>query len=407
MHDDIVPKLLDHIQKKFDNQIQKSDVIKNLKKKLITKEATYIDVNNYAIEMGNILSNVINHHITTDVLPDGRMYYNIADRILNSTLSKNHELITHYGINVQKHLNDKAKINLKPKIPKINQNKIDGLVNRLSSEEDFEKIKWLLGDPIVTFSQGIVDDIIEENVDFHYRSGLKPQIIRKESGNCCQWCRSLVGTFTYPDVPKDVYKRHGNCRCTVEYDPKNGKKQNVHSKKWKNKKKISTHDADKELPYKSVKNEWLKKYKKPQIIDMTFWENDGIKYEVDGKYVLLNYSKREKEVAEILSRKLGVRVNMVPRVLLPSGIKTPDYLIDNEKFDLKEIEGVGKNVLDRAIKDKKEQATNFIFDVTKTDLHNDEILERINKLYQSKRREWVETIMLLEKDEIIDIFRRN
>lgn len=32
------------------------------------------------------------------------------------------------------------------------------------------------------------------------------------------------GKTTYPDVAKDVYRRHENCRCTVEYDPGGAKR---------------------------------------------------------------------------------------------------------------------------------------------------------------------------------------
>lgn len=61
---------------------------------------------------------------------------------------------------------------------------------------------------------------------------LRPKIIRKEKGNCCDWCKAVVGTYDYPDVPKDVYRRNRYCRCTVEYDPGDGKRRDVHTKKW-------------------------------------------------------------------------------------------------------------------------------------------------------------------------------
>lgn len=405
MHDDIVPELLNRIQQDFNKRINKSAVIKKLKQKLSTTEPTYIDVNNYAIEMGNILSDVINKHITTDTLPDGRMYYNIANRLLNSILSNNYELITHYGTVVQQYLNNKANIHLKPQIPVINQNKIDGLVNRLSSEENFEKVKWLIGDPIVTFSQGVVDDMIEQNVEFHYKSGLKPQIIRKESGNCCEWCRALVGTFNYPDVPKDVYKRHGNCRCTVEYDPKNGKRQNVHSKQWESKKMIPKHDMDKEVHYKSVKKEWLKNYKKPQVMDMTFFEHGGVKYQVDGKNVKFEYDKQEIDGAEWLSKKFGVIVQMVPKINKPEGIKVPDYLVDGVPFDRKGIRGQGKNVIDGNLKKAKLQAQNILLDVTETPLTNTEILNQLSNIYKSDRR-GIDVVIIKRANDLIDVLKK-
>ena len=62
--------------------------------------------------------------------------------------------------------------------------------------------------------------------------GLRPRVIRRVVANCCRWCGKLAGTYTYPDVPQEVYQRHEYCRCTVEYDPGDGRRQNVHTKKW-------------------------------------------------------------------------------------------------------------------------------------------------------------------------------
>ena len=60
-------------------------------------------------------------------------------------------------------------------------------------------------------------------------------IIKRTGGfKCCKWCSSLYGIYKYPnEVPKDVYKRHENCTCTVEYIPSLSKRQNVHDKTWK------------------------------------------------------------------------------------------------------------------------------------------------------------------------------
>ena len=53
-----------------------------------------------------------------------------------------------------------------------------------------------------------------------YRSeaGLECFIIRSDHGGCCKWCAALAGKYRYPEeVPKDVYRRHDNCTCTVTY----------------------------------------------------------------------------------------------------------------------------------------------------------------------------------------------
>lgn len=202
-------------------------IIKTFEKQLakVNIEAiTYQDVNEYAVVLGEILATAFNLHITEapgEVIED----------ILNDRLKENHRLITEFGKITQDILNKKANIGLATQIPKVSQDRIDGLVGRLK-EDDFEKNKWLLDSPIVNFSQAVVDDMIRKNAEFHFHSGMSPKIVRKEVGNCCKWCKSLVGSYSYPDVPKDVYRRHRNCHCTVDYYPGNGKKQNAWSKKW-------------------------------------------------------------------------------------------------------------------------------------------------------------------------------
>ncbi len=82
-----------------------------------------------------------------------------------------------------------------------------------------------------TFGRSVVDASISANVNFQGKAGLTPKIVRKATGSCCKWCMALAGTYSYPDVPKDVYRRHDNCCCVVNYDPGNGKIQSVHSGK--------------------------------------------------------------------------------------------------------------------------------------------------------------------------------
>ena len=224
---DIVPELLELINSKFDERTAESERLKIAVKRLKAKEANYVDANNFAIEVGNILSDIFEETIDVNILPDGRMYYNIADRILNPTMSKNYELITGYTTDVQKNLNAKAGLHLKPQVPELNQDRIDGIINRISSETDFDIIKWILEDPIIIFSQSVVDDLIKANVDFQAKAGLQPILTRKLKGKACKWCREMAGAYDYNELPEGIYKRHENCRCTIEYDPGDGRRRTI------------------------------------------------------------------------------------------------------------------------------------------------------------------------------------
>lgn len=247
MEKDIVPGLLELIEKEFDEKTRNSEVLKKAVEELINKKATYKDAHEFAIEVGEILSEVLKTHITVETLPDGRMYFNIADRIMNSTMRKNYDIITGYAIDVQTELNRSAGLKLKGQKPKLNQSRIDGIVERLSTAEEFEEIKWILNEPIINFSQAIVDDTAKENVAFHAKAGLKPKITRVVVGDCCDWCRALAGTYTYGDEPEDIYRRHRYCRCRVEYSPGDGKRQDVWTKEWIDPEKDAKIEARKKI----------------------------------------------------------------------------------------------------------------------------------------------------------------
>lgn len=49
--------------------------------------------------------------------------------------------------------------------------------------------------------------------------------------------------WIYPHVPNDVYRRHHYCYCTAEYNPGDGKRQDV----WKNSKKKKELDYAEKL----------------------------------------------------------------------------------------------------------------------------------------------------------------
>ena len=229
---DVLPKLLQEVKKEFELSYGESEIIRNAFATLEAKKATYKTANEFAIEIGEILSKALGAYINADKLPNGKMYYNIAQRLLTDVLGRNYELVSSYASDVQKNLNDKAKIGLKVQVPELNLDRIAGIVNRFSSEDNFEDVSWLLDEPIVNFTQSIIDDSIRKNAEFHHKAGLQPEIVRTSYFHCCEWCQEVQGNYKYPRVPKDVYRRHQRCHCTVDYDPKSGKIQNVWTKKW-------------------------------------------------------------------------------------------------------------------------------------------------------------------------------
>lgn len=232
---DLVPELLEKIQKDFSDSYNNSETILALLEKMKSGQADYTDAQQYALEVSDLLSAAFGKYISAADMPDGKMYYNIAKRLLEPTLGSNFNLIADYSEQVQIALNQQARIGLKAVRPELNQNRIDGIVNKISNADDFEDVNWLLRDPIANFCQSIVDDSIEKNCELQYDAGLSPKIVRRAESRCCKWCSNLEGTYDYaPDMDRTIFQRHENCRCTVTYRPGDGRIQNVHSKRWQN-----------------------------------------------------------------------------------------------------------------------------------------------------------------------------
>lgn len=151
----------------------------------------------------------------------------------------------------------------------------------------------------------------------------------------------------------------------------------------------------------------LEKYNNYEIEEQKYFvDNNGNKYNVDGKKVILEPTDKEKEVANLLGEIYGGKVRIIPRINEPAGIKTPDYMIENRKYDLKEIYGNSKNTLYNAIAKKKEQSDNFIFDISNTKMNIIEAINQIQGIYKSKHKDWVNEIILIKNNQILKMYKR-
>lgn len=220
--DDIAPALLEKILKEFQEELGDQSVT----------DMTYAGAADYAERVGDALAKAFRRNISSDVLPDGKMYWNIADRVIRPMLETDHQLISEVARQAQQALNEAAGLGLKAQAAEINQSRVDGILNKVCAADQYDDAAWVLDEPVKTFGRSVVDDTLKANVNFQGKSGLVPKIIRHVRAGCCAWCSKLDGTYEYPNIPKDVYRRHERCKCTVEYDPGSGKRQNVWTKGW-------------------------------------------------------------------------------------------------------------------------------------------------------------------------------
>lgn len=215
---DVTPGLITRVDEYYKAKCMSNASLPRLAKKLDEGKATYDDAYKYAEAIGKARADAFAHEISSDVLPDGKMYYNIADRLMNETLGADHEVIAEYASGVQTLLNEKSGINLAAQTADLDKDRIKGFIEGICHAEVYDDVAWKLGEPVVTHARSVVDDTVKKNAEFQHKAGIKATVIRNAVTNCCQWCNDLGGDYTYPNVPNEVFQRHDNCRCTVDYE---------------------------------------------------------------------------------------------------------------------------------------------------------------------------------------------
>lgn len=234
---DISSKLLELIITDIISNKSKLEKYQNLLK---NNNASYKEADDYAVALGEITKAAFDNNVNSAVLPNGRMYYNIANSIIPKVLQSNFTDINKYCQEVQKLFNDNKGLTFNPVNVNINNDRLKGLIQSIADAENYDKVSKQFTESLINYGQSIVTDNIKANADFQYKTGkVLPVIRRMSTGKCCKWCTSLVGTYKYtPDMDTAVFRRHANCRCLVEYDNGTGVYQNVHNKKLYNKSAI-------------------------------------------------------------------------------------------------------------------------------------------------------------------------
>lgn len=118
---DIAPEMYEEIMQRFQRYKGNNRTIDRCERRLVNKNATYEDAYHYANAIAACMSDAMLDTITEDRLPDGHMYFNIAERTVRPALEHVGELCGAYANGVQAILNEQYGIGLKP-VENVNTN---------------------------------------------------------------------------------------------------------------------------------------------------------------------------------------------------------------------------------------------------------------------------------------------
>ncbi len=418
---DVSPELLNRIRSDFKEACRADKELGKTINRIDGGKGTYREAQEFASNIGDKLGEAYRKNLTPESLPDGRLYRNIAEKVIRPTLHENYELVSDASQKVQKALNDEAGIGLRVQIPEEDTDRVDGIIDRVSDHVDEFTSETAddLASMTENFTHHVVDAFIEKNADFQYNAGLKPKIERDAMAECCGWCLDLAGTYEYPLKDRSVYQRHKDCRCVVDYHPGNGKVQNAHTKQWRDETDSDILEARKTANLEPLvdraKVEARKQAEKSAEMSEEKFKSIFQKYidsatPNEGHFDIPDNRKmknREEENMRLLYNSFGGDIEALPEIILP-GKKNPDYKWNGLLWEEQEPDKYTRNAVDKnvqeAIHQIRENPGGIVLDVGNSTMDISEIKQiSFNRLRRSSTFDC--DFILIKKGKIVDIFR--
>lgn len=198
-------------------KLSKSDKhLQSIIKRLESGKANLTDVDDFAQATGTVLKKVFEKSITES--PKAFTDEQLIAEILGDIFGDNYDLINSVAENIQKQLDKAAGIGIKPQRADFPSERIENLA-KVTAQKDLTD-KTALSEftaSVENINGSIFTDYVKTNADFRSKAGLKVYVIRSDHSKCCAWCSKLAGKYVYPDVPKDVWRRHKRCTCEITY----------------------------------------------------------------------------------------------------------------------------------------------------------------------------------------------
>lgn len=233
--------LLEGIAEDFNRRIRSDRKLKQIANR-VRDGTSYADANDFAIRAGELLSEAFTGQT------DGVAFLSreVAQESIAPMLEYLYQLVSETTNTIQTNMNAANGLGIGVATPALDQSRIDGIVEKVASYDTLEQAKWMLEEPIVNYSQAIIDQSIRDNAERANKMGLQTRIVRETEPHAvkttvktvrskkgkvyrypvkysepCKWCMNLAGTYEYlgngANVPRDVYRRHEACRCTLTY----------------------------------------------------------------------------------------------------------------------------------------------------------------------------------------------
>jgi len=234
-------------------EMRTSPKLRSLQKRIESGTATLRDSFEYSAAVAGIAGRVLSENII-GINPEER------ELICTAILRQNHREVNDIFAQVQENIDRRNGLTLRPRQGEFPAERVQQFAHSLvdpTVEESVIRRRARSGTENITLS--FHDDSVRENAKFRNDAGLTCYLDRQTNGKCCPWCSDAAGRYLYGTEPRDIYRRHDNCNCTVIFES-GRQRQNVWTKRsWEapevgsgNKPKVFSEDEARSIEQRNL-----------------------------------------------------------------------------------------------------------------------------------------------------------
>lgn len=243
--EDIAPELYNEIQKRYKQSIKGDSKLIGIASKIRKGKGTQADLDAITKGLGRHLSDAMREVLVADNLPDGKMYWNIAEKTIKPALETIYHQVNRYATLEQRNADVAHGVNLAIQSGQDPSYHIKKVMEYATNSVNADELDNALNDPVKTAANKFLDDFKYRNAEIRDRAGV-PQIVMREydgvgldNNRSCNWCIERAGVWDYSEARANgVFERHDGCGCTIDVGYGDGyaeEQTNWHHNEWSEK----------------------------------------------------------------------------------------------------------------------------------------------------------------------------
>ena len=200
------------VQDEIRQRIEKDVLLARLRRKIDTGKADFNDTFLYSDRAGKLLGEIFSRRLPDIPLEEREA---LCVELLRDRYTDINQLIDR----VQRVLDEAQNLHIAPQHAPFRNERAHKIGNATADPTvPVETQQRRAESAPATMTRAMHDDRMKKEADFRSRAGLQCYITRKTDGKCCEWCDKMAGRYEYHSEPKDIYRRHDNCGCSVTYE---------------------------------------------------------------------------------------------------------------------------------------------------------------------------------------------